>query len=279
MKKVIFTLAIGDNPMYQAAILSFKHYADKVGADLIVSDELHYPINIRDPHYGANPAWAEKLRIGELLKEYDRVLYLDADILISPSAQNIFKQYTDPMVVYMLNEGAICDRQCERQLIENKLGRLNWPMQCEDVIYYNVGVVLASQGCKLFDYADLAGLQSVCNHIRFYEQTFFNYQIFKNALKHKELATTYNRMDMFGKEGYLEADFIHYAGKGYAKNSRRRDVQFLKDFATLYDNILPRDKMEALKAHAWHDYLNVVCKKYPLPNWLIKQCCRWFVPH
>ncbi|WP_283241111.1 glycosyltransferase, partial [Pseudoalteromonas ruthenica] len=123
------------NPMYQAAILSFKHYADKVGADLIVSDELHYPINIHDPHYGANPAWAEKLRIGELLKEYDRVLYLDADILISPSAQDIFKQYTDPMVIYMLNEGAICDRQFERQLIENKLGLLNWPMQCEGVIY------------------------------------------------------------------------------------------------------------------------------------------------
>lgn len=39
MKKAIVTLAIGDNPMYQAAILSFKHYADKVGdeVDLIVS--------------------------------------------------------------------------------------------------------------------------------------------------------------------------------------------------------------------------------------------------
>jgi lipopolysaccharide biosynthesis glycosyltransferase len=278
VKKAIFTLAIGDNPMYQAAILSFQYYADKVGADLIVSDKLHYSIDICDPHYGANPAWTEKLRIGELLKQYDRVLYLDADILISPSAQDVFKQYTDPTVIYMFNEGAVCDRMFERQLIENKLGHLRWPILDKGIIYYNAGVILASKECKLFDHTDLAGLQSVCNDVRFYEQTFFNYQIFKYDLKHRELASTYNRMDMLGDQDYLEAHFIHYAGKGYAKNSRRRDIQFLKDFAVLYQHILPKSQIEALKSHAWRNYLKVVCEKYALPNWLITQCCHWFVP-
>ncbi|CAH9067196.1 hypothetical protein PSECIP111951_03727 [Pseudoalteromonas holothuriae] len=169
MKKAIFTLAIGDNPMYQAAILSFKYYAEKVGADLVVSEQLHFPINICDAKYDANPAWAEKLRIGELLKEYDRVLYLDADILVAPNAQNIFEQYPDPETIYMLNEGAVCDRQLERQLIEEKLGRISWPASNGCFTYYNVGVILASKPCQLFDYADLDGLQSVCNHIRFYE--------------------------------------------------------------------------------------------------------------
>lgn len=61
MKLAIFTLAIGDNPMYQAAIHSFKCYAKRVGADLIISDSLHYPIHIHQPKYGANPAWAETL--------------------------------------------------------------------------------------------------------------------------------------------------------------------------------------------------------------------------
>ena len=36
MKKAVFTLAIGDNPMYRAAVMSFQRYADRVDADLIV---------------------------------------------------------------------------------------------------------------------------------------------------------------------------------------------------------------------------------------------------
>lgn len=279
MKKAIFTLAIGDNPMYQAAILSFKYYADKVGADLIVSDELHYPIVIKNPRYNASPAWTEKLRIDALLTEYDRVLYVDADVLITPHARNIFDQYIDMNKVYWFDEGVLQERDNDIKLICNSLGDVVWPQRCRRPIYYNAGVILASKGNALFNMTTLEDLQFICNDITHYDQSYFNYTLHKYSIEHESLDKMFNRMDMFGKEGYLEADFIHYAGKGYAKNSRRRDIQFLKDFATLYDNILPRDKMEALKAHAWHDYLNVVCKKYPLPNWLIKQCCRWFVPH
>lgn len=278
MKKAIFTLAIGDNPMYQAAILSFQHYAQKVGADLVVSETLNYPIKISEPKYGANPAWAEKLRIGELLKEYDRVLYLDADILVSPDAEDIFKKYQDLDTIFMLNEGAVCDRTQERTLIEDLCGRVAWPSEKEASIYYNVGVILASKLCRLFEYADLDELQSVCNEIRFYEQTLFNYQIFKHQLKHEALPSRFNRMDMFGKEGYLDADFIHYAGRGYAKNNRRRDVQFLRDFAKLYQGIVPQQDIERLHNAAWNNFLDVVYKKYPLPNWLIKLCSQRFVP-
>ena len=279
MKKAIFTLAIGDNPMYQAAILSFQHYADKVGADVIISDSLHYPINIENPKHSASPAWAEKLRIGELLKEYDRVLYVDADILISPNARDIFKEYDDPDCIYMLNEGAHCDRSLEKSLIEQQLGEVDWPKVNGQPDYYNVGVMLLSQSHQLFSYCDLPLLQSVCNHIRFYEQTVFNYQIFKQQLKHSVISASFNRMDMFGEEGYLGADFIHYAGKGYAKNNRRRDVQFLKDFAQLYAGIVSEEDIKRLKAQAWQQYLNKIYKKYPLPSFLLKVLCERNVPH
>ena len=90
MKKAIFTLAIGDNPMYKAAVESFKAYGKKVGADVIVSDRLHYKVDIKNPKFDASPAWCEKLYITDLLKEYDRVLYLDADIIVTPEARDIF---------------------------------------------------------------------------------------------------------------------------------------------------------------------------------------------
>lgn len=279
MKKAIFTLAIGDNPMYQAAILSFQYYAKRVGADLIISDALSYKIDVTNPQFHASPAWAEKLRIGELLNEYDRVLYLDADILISPHAADIFEQFKNPDVIYMLNEGESQDRSAERALIESCLGKVDWALQNGKPIYYNVGVILASKPCKLFDFADLQGLQSVCNRIRFYEQTYFNYLLFKHNLEHEALPSRFNRMDMFGKQGYHQADFIHYAGKGYAKNSRRRDVQYLRDFATMYSGIINDSEIRKLRKLAWERYLDSVYTKYPMPNWLIRLCSEQFVPN
>ncbi|CAH9067200.1 hypothetical protein PSECIP111951_03728 [Pseudoalteromonas holothuriae] len=85
-------------------------------------------------------------------------------------------------------------------------------------------------------------------------------------------------MDMFGQEDYLEADFIHYAGKGYAKNNRRRDVQFLRDFAKLYSGIVHNKEIAQLQTNAWERFLDTIYKKYPFPNWLIKLCSEPFVP-
>ncbi|MCF2858558.1 glycosyltransferase family 8 protein [Pseudoalteromonas sp. SMS1] len=278
MKKAIFTLAIGDNPMYQAAIHSFRHYAAKVGADLIVADTLTFKVHIESPKFGANPAWAEKLRIGQLLDEYDRVLYLDADILVHPDTPNIFQKYDDLDTVYMLNEGATCVRENEKSLIEQTLGGIDWPYFDNKPIYYNVGVILISKGCRLFDFATLSRLQQVCNEVRFYEQTLFNYELFRNQIKHQALSEDFNRMDMFGKQNYCRAGFIHYAGKGYAKNNRRRDVQFLKDFAQLYQGLVPEQEIARLKQAAWHQFLIKVNKKYPLPSVLINTLCVLFVP-
>ncbi|MCG7549949.1 glycosyltransferase [Pseudoalteromonas sp. Of7M-16] len=278
MKKAIFTLAIGDNPMYQAALKSFELYADRVGADLIVSKSLHYKIDIAEPAYHASPAWTEKLRIGELLKEYDRVLYLDSDVLIKPNAKDLFELYPDRDTTYWLNEGALKNRGSDIKLVTDVLGSVSWPRTEEGAVYYNAGVILASKESGLFSKTSLEDLQKLCNKISFYEQSYFNYCIHKHGLKHQSIDKAFNRMDMFGKENYLEADFIHYAGKGYAKTSRRRDVQFLKDFAKIYKDIIPSNEINELKDNAWQAYLKVIYKKYPLPNFLIKLFSERFVP-
>ncbi|WP_185826866.1 hypothetical protein [Shewanella canadensis] len=44
--RIIFTLAIGDNPMHKAAVASFKEYGKRVDADIIVTpwarDKVHH---------------------------------------------------------------------------------------------------------------------------------------------------------------------------------------------------------------------------------------------
>ncbi|MDK1286746.1 glycosyltransferase family 8 protein [Pseudoalteromonas umbrosa] len=277
MKKAIFSLAIGDNPMYKAALHSFKLYAQKVGADLIVSDKLHYKIDIVNPKFNASPAWTEKLKIGELLKQYDRVLYVDSDVLITPNARDIFELYPDLSTTYWFNEGLKQERKNDIDLVQSELGKVEWPYIDERPVYYNAGIILTSKQAGLFSLTQLKDLQLICNEITHYDQSYFNYTLHKHQLSHESFDKSFNRMDMFGNEGYLEADFIHYAGKGYAKTSRRRDVQFLKDFSVIFDGIVPDDEIKKLKEDAWQAYLEVIYKKYSLPNILIKRFCELFL--
>jgi len=279
MKKAIFTIAIGQaNPMYQAAIHSFRLYAEKVGADLVITNQRQYEIDIDNPRYLANPAWCEKMRIGELLKDYDRVLYLDADIMIHPDARDVFQQYPDLETIYMLDEGKIVDRQPVINDINDCLGTLeHWPTDRGLASYYNLGVMLISNQSPLFKHTRCDELQGVCNKIKYYEQTYFNYLIQKHQMKNQNLAPEFNRMDLFGKQGYKQADFIHYANKGYSPSGRRREYQYISDFCQFYQGILPDEILRPLKQQAWDFFLNKVYQRYNLPNPLLKFICQLFV--
>lgn len=279
MKKAIFAIAIGEgNPMYRAAIDSFQAYADRVGADLILSRELHYPLTFSDTKYDASPAWSEKMRIGDLLKEYDRVLYLDSDIIVKPTARDVFDEYLEMDTVYMLDEGMIVDRQSAVDAIFKVLPSLpHWEKAEGRCCYYNVGVILISNQCPLFQYANADELQQVCNGIPFYEQTYFNYVIQKHKIKHQTLASNFNRMNIVGFDHYKEADFIHYAGRGYGKNGRKRELGFIKDYCDFFANDLTLIEQKQLSIAGWEFYLERVSKKYRYaPKFILRGLCHLF---
>lgn len=271
MKKAIFTLAIGDeNPMYRAALLSFELYAEKIGADLIVSKEFHYPITITNPKHTASPAWTEKLYIKELLKKYDRVLYLDADIIITPDAENIFEVYDDLDTLYLFNEGELLERQPVIDKITDIMGELEaWPKVNNRPIYYNLGCMLISKQCPLFDIAKLSDLQLVCNQIKYYEQTYVNYLIQRDNLKHQSISADFNRMDVLGQQGYKTANFIHYAGRGYTNSSLKREVRFVNDFCELFEHIIAHETLVEIKQAGWDLFIDRAHKRYRLPKPII----------
>lgn len=279
MKKAIFTLAIGDtNPMYNAALKSFQLYADKVGADLIVSNEFHYPIKIENPRHTASPAWTEKLYIKELLKTYDRVLYIDADIIITPHAKDIFSEYGDLETVYMFNEGALLERQEVLNKIFSIMGEVpNWPQVNDKPVYYNLGCMLVSKQCPLFDIANIADLQQVCNHIKYYEQTYMNYLIQRDGLKHQSIDSEFNRMDVLGQEGYKDASFIHYAGRGYSNSSLKREARFVKDFCEIFRGIIDDAFLNKTYQAGWDLFINKAQKRYKLPRKLVEVLSKRFV--
>ena len=271
MKNAVFTLAIGDNPMYRAAVISFQRYADLVGADLIVAQELHYPITLDNPRHTASKAWTEKLYIGELLKRYDRVLYLDADIIVAPHARDIFEVYTDPETLYAFNEGQLLQRQHVIDKIAAIMGPLdNWPRYNDKPVYYNVGCMLISRQCPLFKFATLDDLQGLCNHIQYYEQTYFNYLLHREGMKHESISAEFNRMDALGKDGYLEASFIHYAGRGYTNSSLKREARYVEDFCDMFDGIVDRETLGEIRQSGWDLFIDKATKRYKLPRAIVE---------
>ncbi|BAJ00074.1 glycosyltransferase [Shewanella violacea] len=270
MKKAIFTLAIGDNPMYRAAIESFRIYADKVGADLIVSEELHYQVDIKNPKYDANPAWSEKLYIGELLKKYDRVLYLDADFIITPEAENVFDTLDDLNSIYMFNEGRYRDRTPVIKEACDLLGDVpNWDSVSNLPVYFNMGMLLISKECPLFEHLSVEKLQSVCNKIKFYEQTLTNYMIQKHKISYKCVESKFNRMDLLGLDNYRQADFIHYAGRGFRDKCPLREVRYIADYCEMFHDQVSESQRKQLKKDAWNLYIAKLQRKTKLPYSLL----------
>lgn len=239
MKKAIFTIAIGNDPMYQAAIRSFKRYASKVGADLIISDQSHYKHELGELVSSPSVvAFMEKLYIGEVLKQYDRVLYLDADIIITDTARDIFQLYSDPKLLYALDEGSLIARDDEFNCLFNLFGALpKNPAIKNGLYYFNVGVILVSKHHPLFNVAKVSELKQVMGKVLLPEQAYLSYLINKHHLPIHFFEPGFNYIELFGagdNPKRFQADFIHYAGKGFARRRRYRILRYARDYTKLF---------------------------------------------
>lgn len=83
MKTAVVTLSIhnvNNVKWMEAGLPSKREYARRIGAEFI---------NITEARLGGSVAM-EKYQVGDMLADYDRILYLDADLVIDPSAPSIF---------------------------------------------------------------------------------------------------------------------------------------------------------------------------------------------
>lgn len=235
MKLAIFTIALGNDPSYLFTIDTFRLYAKKVGAELIVLTKPVFKLPGKKISLEYQ-ALIQKLYIDQLLEKFERVLYIDADILINPEAPNIFAEYPDDHYFYMFNEGAYEKRNPVIEQIRQCFHYDGPWINNDPSLYYNAGVILCSQKANLVKQASLKDLRIITdNKVGFYEQTYFNYLIAKYTLPIKELSPLYNRMSLLGKgEKRFEAYFIHHAGNGYATRRMRRYQLIYNDYRKLY---------------------------------------------
>lgn len=203
-KTAIFTISINDLDYFKYTLPTIHRYAEITRSDFIELE--NRTINFYDLNY-------EKYHLIELLNKYERVLHLDADIIVTPHARNIFQLFSDKQKVYAYNENGegVMDR--DRFVEDVRPVGMAWHKANNKYIYFNAGVVLLSNAHKSIfdDWKNIpidrsAGLSS---------QTLLNYFVAKNNIPFQDIGYSFNRMYLGQsdtKNERYDADFIHYAG-------------------------------------------------------------------
>lgn len=220
MRRAVITLAIGRFFSRMAAMTHpiFERYAESVGADFHVISE--HKLTADRPHF-------EKFQLRDFLDRYDRVLFLDTDIIVNRNAPDIF-QFVPPekFGAYLVSEHS--DRHDSSVVaIQQHLGALDWERE-----YFNSGVMLVGrQHREIFDLSH--GMFE-----GFYEQTQLNYNVRKLSIDVFDIGFRFNHTtaprvpeERFGS--YI----IYYTGPGHMPGLPK-DRQVRKDIRTIMGGTL-----------------------------------------
>jgi hypothetical protein len=218
-RKAVVTLAIGEcGGMKETAFPFMRRYAEKIGADFvpIESPKLFMPF-----------LEYEKWQMYDLLFEYDRILYLDVDILVSPRCPDLFAEV--PLEkTGGLDEGKYIDRTFCMRIAQEQLGDIGW----------RSGYLNAGMGVYSYIHRPLFMKRpNVILKASFADQTMYNYCIKQLGFSIHDLAPEFNRMDMFGPDR-LQGYIIHYAGSGYTgrtnmEQARKEKLILMKEDAVV----------------------------------------------
>lgn len=182
----------------------------------------------------------EKLQIGDYLKEYDRVLYFDCDILINKHAPNLFDLYTDN-ILYGVDEGVFHWNIEEVEKLESRK-ELNITFR-RDAIYphfINTGVVIWGQETRpFFEHFDI---DEFIRHTddEAHEQPYFNVNIQRYNIPYEFMKDKYNWLVYSTHSAFderLNKEIIHYAGYGgggHLLGKKHKGKQIKEDFDILF---------------------------------------------
>ena len=159
----LLTISVGEKYQKMAEVThpSLERYAERIGAQFVVIDEY----SSSTPHF-------EKFQIYNMLNKYNRIIYLDTDIIVREDCPNLFEVVPyDKLGVF--NEGAFIDRTMPMVEVakQYKISIDKWNRQ-----YYNTGVMVLSRVHKfLFKPPEV----EISN---FFEQSYLNLNIIKSKI-------------------------------------------------------------------------------------------------
>lgn len=212
MDKALVTLAIGLPSAERRTHAIFAAYARRYGLEFIVLEKALFRIRPNLLIKRRVQYHVEKFQLHEHLGRFQRVLFLDSDIILHPDCPDLFS---------VVPEGRLgCARDDlgpeawkRREELERMAARLG-PLPGNDRRYFNTGVmVLDAAHRELFRMDRKAFVRG-----RWPEQTLLNYRALKAGIPLHPLKPDYNFMPE-GDNGWedpvrrMKAMVVHYAGQ------------------------------------------------------------------
>jgi hypothetical protein len=199
-RKCLVTIWIGNNSSYSKYTLpSLENYAKRFGLDFHVIRDRKFP-EIKFPHF-------EILQLKTLLNVYDRIRYMDADMLIRNNAPNIFSHRDKKLFGCTIHAkpGFTKDRSgrdiqelCAfHEYMGSDPNNIKHP-------YISTGVLLVSSEHKsVFNYDPKIVKFFNKRSIVFADQTYLNYMIHKQNVKLQEMSYRWNSYNWEKKKELL----------------------------------------------------------------------------
>ena len=202
----------GIHNLLQYTLKSFEEYCKRTRSELIIlsSKKLDQKYNL---HKQAPYPYIrfEKNQIYDLFDEYNRILRLDSDTLITENCPNYFLLDSNNFYVTREDIGSRKEPRLKQiQTIQSQLGIIpGWSS-----FYFNSGVILASRIHKeAFNLANI-DLTKVKGGLQ--EQTVLNWLTFNLKLSVVDLGPYFNFIKFFEDENFgirENSNIIHYAGR------------------------------------------------------------------
>ena len=205
-----------------------KEYANRVGADF---KTLSHKSDCND----GDGRWHYRIfKHKELHKEYDRILHIDSDVLLTPNCPNIFDVVPYEKIGTIFEDKGSrrgARHQCIAD-VQSRFGDVGWESG-----YINTGVFVTSK-CHEDIYEKIDGEYWVGFG---FDDVHMGYLINKYKYTIHELPYQWNHMTMFsepwnGSADRFKSHVIHYAGRGVFDSSVGNKVEQLKkDNNKLYE--------------------------------------------
>lgn len=253
------TLAIGDFYEELGALTHplLRQYAVGCSADFIVLDSR----KLGEEH--GLPIPYEKLQVFDLLDRYDRIVFIDTDIVVLPDAPSLFEQ-CPPDILGAVSEEEYARSDRDKTVTQDVLGPVDWVRP-----YFNTGVMVVPRVHReLLDPAAPGLLNWATGEFReqhinlLNDQPYLNHRANALELPFIDLNRAYN-FTCAHPDGHrrFRQHLIHYSGPSGHRYGPRleqiaRDVEIATDLS----------RLESARRH-------------PRLRWLLDRCHPGFVEY
>jgi lipopolysaccharide biosynthesis glycosyltransferase len=220
----VVTLAIGEFYEKMAVFTHplMKQFAEKCDSDFIVINEP------RISKKTSLPPKYEKFQIADLLDIYERILFVDTDIIVLPTTPNLFQLVPGDKFA-AVSEESFSGSKLEKKVTQAELGAITWENN-----YFNSGVMVIPRSAKPLFNATVPELKHWAigdfrkeHPTLLNDQPYLNHAVNKTKTPYFELDSRFNHTRaMPGSNNRFNSYLVHFAGaSGHRYGSRLKQIE------------------------------------------------------